>query len=79
MDWEKYCGLLAADILREQSPRQLLTCRGKVYDLLVNCIPADVVVTDGDADSVEARERERAREGEGERERVGEREREIKR
>lgn len=44
MDWEKYCGLLAADILREQSPRQLLQCRGKVYDLLVNCIPADVIV-----------------------------------
>ncbi len=44
MDWEKYCSLLATDILREQSPRQLLTCRGKVYDLLVNCIPADVVV-----------------------------------
>ena len=44
MDWERYCVMLAADILREQSPRQLLVCRGKVYDLLVNCIPADVLI-----------------------------------
>lgn len=44
MDWERYCGLLAADILKEQSPRQLLAARAKVYDLLVNCVPADVII-----------------------------------
>jgi replication factor C subunit 3/5 len=44
MDWERYCAALAADVLREQSPRALLTARTKVYDLLVNCIPADVVI-----------------------------------
>jgi replication factor C subunit 3/5 len=44
MDWERYCAALAADVLREQSPRALLAARAKVYDLLVNCIPADVIV-----------------------------------
>ena len=44
MDWERYCVMLAADVLREQSPRALLVARTKVYDLLVNCIPADVIV-----------------------------------
>lgn len=44
MDWEKYVGLLATDVLREQSPRSLLACRAKIYELLVNCIPADAIV-----------------------------------
>jgi replication factor C subunit 3/5 len=44
MDWERYCGLVAGDIIKEQSPRQLLVVRGKVYDLLVNCVPADVII-----------------------------------
>ena len=44
MDWERYCGLVAADILKEQSPRQLLVVRTKLYDLLVNCVPADVII-----------------------------------
>ena len=44
MDWERYCALLAGEVLREQSPRALLAARARVYDLLVNCIPADVVI-----------------------------------
>ena len=44
MDWERYCAALAADVLKEQSPRALLAARTRVYDLLVNCIPADVII-----------------------------------
>lgn len=44
MDWERYIGLLANDVLREQSPRSLLAARSKIYELLVNCIPGDVIV-----------------------------------
>lgn len=44
MDWERYCGMVAGDILKEQSPRQLLVVRTKIYDLLVNCVPSDVVI-----------------------------------
>ena len=44
MDWERFCGLVAADIIKEQSPRQLLVVRVKLYELLVNCVPADVII-----------------------------------
>jgi hypothetical protein len=44
MDWERYIGLLATDILREQSPKALLGARARLYDLLVNCVPADAIV-----------------------------------
>jgi hypothetical protein len=27
MDWERYIGMLAADIVKEQSPKQLMVCR----------------------------------------------------
>lgn len=33
---------IAAEIRAEQSPRRLHTVRGKVYELLVNCIPPEV-------------------------------------
>ena len=35
---------LAADITREQSPQKLQAAREKLYELLVNCIPADVIL-----------------------------------
>jgi len=44
MDWERYTQLLAADILKEQSPRALLAARARVYELLVNCVPADTII-----------------------------------
>jgi replication factor C subunit 3/5 len=44
MDWERFCGMLAADILKEQSPRQLLNVRAKIYDLLINCVPSDAII-----------------------------------
>jgi replication factor C subunit 3/5 len=44
MDWERYVQLLAGDVLREQSPRSLLACRARLYELLVNCVPADTIM-----------------------------------
>ena len=36
--------LAADDILTEQSPRQLLKVRGKIYELIANCIPPDLIM-----------------------------------
>jgi replication factor C subunit 3/5 len=44
MDYERYIGTVAVDIAKEQSPRALLLVRARLYELLVNCIPADVVI-----------------------------------
>lgn len=35
---------IGEDIRREQSPKQLLLVRGKLYELLVNCIPPEIIV-----------------------------------
>ena len=35
---------VAGDILREQSPKSLFVVRGKLYELLVNCIPPEVLL-----------------------------------
>ncbi len=35
---------LAEDILREQTPKQLLKVRARLYELLSNCIPPEVFV-----------------------------------
>ncbi|KAL7555027.1 hypothetical protein ACHAWF_018622 [Thalassiosira exigua] len=43
-DWEKYIAQLAAGIVREQSPKALLAAREKMYELLINCIPAQVIL-----------------------------------
>ncbi len=34
---------IAADVMREQTPKQLYVVRGKLYELLVNCIPPEVI------------------------------------
>jgi replication factor C subunit 3/5 len=44
-DWELYIAKLARDILEEQSPSQLLKSRDMMYELLTNCIPADVILS----------------------------------
>lgn len=33
---------IAADVLAEQSPKRLLQARGKLYELLTNCVPPEV-------------------------------------
>ena len=43
-DWELYARETAAEVLLEQSPRALYVARGKVYELLVNCVPPDLVL-----------------------------------
>ena len=43
-DWEVYIKQLAADVTRNQSPQHLLSAREKLYELLINCIPAEVII-----------------------------------
>jgi replication factor C subunit 3/5 len=43
-DWEKYCSKVVEKILGEQSPERLLEVRGMLYELLVHCIPAPLIV-----------------------------------
>jgi replication factor C subunit 3/5 len=43
-DWEIYIIRLAREILQEQSPSKLLQAREMLYELLTNCIPADVII-----------------------------------
>ena len=44
MDYEVYIKSLAYIICSDQSPGGLITSRSKVYELIVNCIPSDVIV-----------------------------------
>lgn len=44
MDWEEYVSEIASDIMKEQSPKRLFQVRGKLYELLSNCIPPDVIL-----------------------------------
>jgi len=43
-DWEMYIRQLAEDITAEQSPQRLMAAREKLYELLVNCIPASTIL-----------------------------------
>eukprot|EP00249_Psilotum_nudum_P008975 c21630_g1_i2 orf=349-1383(-) len=43
-DWEQYIVEIASDIVNEQSPKRLFLVRGKLYELLVNCIPPEIVL-----------------------------------
>jgi replication factor C subunit 3/5 len=43
-DWQLYIHQLAVDITREQSPQRLLAAREKLYELLVHCIPATIIL-----------------------------------
>ncbi|CAK9319631.1 unnamed protein product [Citrullus colocynthis] len=44
MDWEEYITEIASDIMKEQSPKRLFQVRGKIYELLVNCIPPEIIL-----------------------------------
>lgn len=44
MDWEAYVLEIASDIMKEQSPKRLFQVRGKVYELLSNCIPPEIIL-----------------------------------
>lgn len=43
-DWELYIQQLAGEMTREQTPQRLQAAREKLYELLVNCIPASVIL-----------------------------------
>ncbi|KAL9431382.1 hypothetical protein AB3S75_026545 [Citrus x aurantiifolia] len=44
MDWEEFVFEIASDIMQEQSPKRLFQVRGKLYELLLNCVPPVVVL-----------------------------------
>jgi replication factor C subunit 3/5 len=43
-DWEAFISDVAGIMVDEQSPSRLLVVRGKLYELISHCIPADVVL-----------------------------------
>lgn len=43
-DWEAYVKEIASDMVAEQSPKRIYMIRGKFYELLVNCIPPEVII-----------------------------------
>jgi len=43
-DWEIYLQQTASAITEQQNPKRLLEVRGRLYELLVHCIPADVIM-----------------------------------
>eukprot|EP00010_Vexillifera_abyssalis_P007635 CAMPEP_0201544492 /NCGR_PEP_ID=MMETSP0173_2-20130828/1113_1 /ASSEMBLY_ACC=CAM_ASM_000268 /TAXON_ID=218659 /ORGANISM="Vexillifera sp., Strain DIVA3 564/2" /LENGTH=312 /DNA_ID=CAMNT_0047952631 /DNA_START=66 /DNA_END=1004 /DNA_ORIENTATION=- len=43
-DWEQFIVEIAEAMLQEQSAKQLLNIRSKLYELLCNCIPPDVIL-----------------------------------
>ncbi|XP_064963899.1 replication factor C subunit 5 isoform X1 [Musa acuminata AAA Group] len=49
LDWEQYVSEIASDIMKEQSPKRLFSVRGKIYELLVNCIPPEIILKVKDA------------------------------
>ncbi|XP_059428040.1 replication factor C subunit 3 isoform X1 [Corylus avellana] len=44
MDWEEYIAEIASDVMKEQSPKRLFQVRGKLYELLINCIPPEIIL-----------------------------------
>jgi replication factor C subunit 3/5 len=44
-DWELFVCKIAREMLQEQSPSKLLQIREMMYELLTNCIPADVIMS----------------------------------
>jgi len=43
LDWEMYVKETAAQIVAEQSPRKLSEVRSRLYELIVHCIPPEVI------------------------------------
>lgn len=43
-DWEFFTCSVAQSMISEQSPDAILTVRGKLYELLGNCIPPGVIL-----------------------------------
>jgi len=43
-DWEIYLKQTATAIIEQQTPRQLLEVRTRLYELLTHCIPPDIII-----------------------------------
>ncbi|EDO40823.1 predicted protein [Nematostella vectensis] len=43
-DWEMYLRETAQQIVQTQTPRRLYEIRGRLYELLTHCIPADIII-----------------------------------
>jgi replication factor C subunit 3/5 len=43
-EWEEFVGQIATMMTREQSPAQLLTVRGKLYELITHCIDPTTIL-----------------------------------
>ena len=43
-DWLLFIEAVAQDIIAEQSPRQILKVRGRLYELLSSCIPPETIM-----------------------------------
>jgi len=43
-DWERFIDDVGRIICEEQSPQRLLLVRGKLYELLSNCIPPEIIM-----------------------------------
>lgn len=43
-DWERYVELIAREITNSQTPQVLLDTRAKLYELLANCIPPEIIL-----------------------------------
>jgi len=43
-EWEDFLQGVATQIIAEQSPKRLLQIRTKLYELLVHCIPPDLII-----------------------------------
>jgi replication factor C subunit 3/5 len=42
-DWERYIALMAKELIKTQTPQSLLDARSKLYELLANCIPPELI------------------------------------
>lgn len=43
-DWEAYIDSMISNMLKDQSPQQILQVRSMLYDLLTHCIPASLIM-----------------------------------
>ena len=43
-DWELYISQIAREVMANQDPKTLFTVRARLYELLINCIPPELIL-----------------------------------
>ena len=43
-DWQMYVSQIAQEVMAEQSPKRLFQVRNRLYELLINCIPPELIL-----------------------------------